>query len=133
MRHRIVGKKLGRDDDHRKALLRNLAGQVIDKEEAETTLAKAKYLRPYLERLITRAIKASKADDSVVKYNAVKYLKGKIYPQDSVKKLFDSILPRFMNVPGGYTKVTRTRNRDGDGALMARIEFSKEAGKKSAK
>jgi len=116
MRHRVVTKKLNRDASHRKALLRNLSDSLLVKGKVETTLAKAKYVRPYVERLITTAIKNNN-------FNAMKAVKNKLYLESTVKKLFEDIALKLKNKNGGYTRIVRTRNRDGDNAEMARIEL----------
>lgn len=116
MRHRVVGKKLNRDMDHRKALLKNLAESLIKNSKIETTVAKAKFLRPYIERLVTRA---KKSQD----FNTVKYMRTKLITEDSIRMLIKDIAPKFNTRNGGYTRIKRTRNRAGDQAEMARIEF----------
>lgn len=115
MRHRVSGKKLNRDREHRTALLKNLSESLIMHDGIKTTLAKAKYLRPYVERLITKA----KTQD----YQAVRYLKSRLYSDLAVRKLITQIAPANKNRPGGYTRITKTGNRGGDNAQMARIEL----------
>lgn len=116
MRHRVVTKKLNRDAPHRKALLRNMASSMILNDKIDTTLAKAKYLRPYIERLITKA-KANKD------HTAIAYAQNKLFSEDAVRKLFSDISVRFATRNGGYTRIVRTGNRAGDNGLTARIEF----------
>jgi large subunit ribosomal protein L17 len=123
MRHRVVKKTLGRDGDHRKSLLSNLYSELIDKEKINTTLAKAKFLKPKIERLITKAIKAHKSEDKILKFNIVKSLKQDIRSEEVIRKLIDNIAPKFSNRKGGYTKIIKTGNRDGDNSLTARIEL----------
>jgi large subunit ribosomal protein L17 len=128
MRHNVKTKRLSRDSEHKKALKRNLAAQLILHEELETTHTKAKYLRPYIERLITRA--KNKSGSALEKFNTVKYLRGKLYSEEAIKKLVDELGTRYKNRAGGYTRIVKTRNRDGDKALMSRIELVKERKKK---
>lgn len=116
MRHRVVGKKLGRDTSHRKALLKNLSGSLIMNESITTTLAKAKYLRPYVEKLITGA----KNSES---FSSRRLIMANLNDKDASRKLFSDLAVRFAKRPGGYTRITQVGNRDGDNAKMARIEF----------
>lgn len=121
MRHGIAGRKLGRTSSHRKALFANLATQLLEHEQIQTTLPKAKDLRRVVEPLISKARKGTLAARrdvaSVLKSEAV------------VKKLFDEIAPRFKDTPGGYTRVLKLGNRLGDNAEMAIIELTE--GKKA--
>jgi large subunit ribosomal protein L17 len=133
MRHRVVRKKLGSDGEHQKSMLNNLSTSLIMHEKVETTLAKAKLLRPHIERLITVAGKATVSKNKLKKFNAVKQLNTKVNSSDAIRKLLEDIATRFANTPGGYTRVIKTGFRDGDQAEMARIEFTKTATKKESK
>ncbi len=129
MRHRVQGKKLGRDSAQRKALLRNLVTSFLEKERIRTTLAKAKATRPVAEKMITLAKKNSLHS----RRQALRY----IYKREVVKKLFDDIGPRFSERPGGYTRIVKIGPRAGDGAEMALLElvgteFKKKVKKKTA-
>lgn len=95
--------------------MKNLAGSLIRHEAIETTLAKAKELRRVAEKLITIGKKAS----IPARRQAFDLLRDR----DLVKKLFDDLAPRFQERNGGYTRIVRTRNRPGDGAVMAMIEY----------
>jgi large subunit ribosomal protein L17 len=120
--------------DHRKALLLNLSKELIKNEKIETTLVKAKYLQSHIEKLITKAKEASQTNDKVRSYNIVKLLKAELRSDEQIKKLLSEIAPRYAGINGGYTKIVRTRYRDGDKALMARMELTKKAEvKKGAK
>lgn len=99
-------------------------------EKIETTLAKAKALRPYIEKLVSFAGKV-KPGDKIDKFNTVKKLSTKLHAQEATKKLVEDIAGRFVNVPGGYTRIVKIGNRAGDRAEMARIEFTKSAEKKA--
>ena len=115
MRHGKSGKKLSRSVSHRRALLRNMASSIILHERAETTLIKAKTLRPLIEKLITMA----RTDTLHTRRQAYSYLLDK----SAVHKLFAEVAPRFKERNGGYTRVVRTGFRHGDAAQMAVIEF----------
>lgn len=115
MRHRMGGRQLGRNSSHRKALFRTLVTSVLDKERIETTIAKAKEIRPMVERMIT----FGKRGDLAARRIAAAFISR----NDVVKKLFDTIAPRFKDRNGGYTRIIRTRTRIGDGAEMALIEL----------
>ena len=123
MRHRVVKKKLNRDKDHREALISNLSAQIIEKEKVNTTLAKAKYIRPKVEKMITKALKAHDSEDKIFKFNTVKELRKDIKSESAIKKLINEIAPKFSGRKGGYTKIVKTGNREGDNALTARIEI----------
>lgn len=116
MRHLKGGFKLGRKPEHRKALLRNLAASVIEKNRIETTLAKAKAIKPIVEKMVTLGKSGSLAD----KRRALAYL----YKRKTVQTLFDEVAPRFMDRSGGYTRIIKTDFRKGDGAEMAILEFT---------
>ena len=115
MRHRIAHRKLGRTTEHRVALLRNLADSLISHERIRTTEVKAKELRPFVEKLVT----LGKRDSLHARRRALAILPKKA----TVKKLFGEISPRFSSRHGGYTRILKLGPRQGDGALMAFIEF----------
>ena len=118
MRHHNVNKKFGRETNERRALMRSLAISLVNKERIETTEAKAKSLRRYVEKLVTKA----KVDSIATRRN----LNSKLGSGGDIatKKLVNDLAKRFMDRPGGYTRITKTRNRtNSDGAAMAMIEF----------
>lgn len=115
MRHRVKGRKLGRNAAQRKALMRNLAISLILHERVRTTEAKAKELRPYVEKLIS----LSREDSQHGRNLATQRLSD----DRAVEKLFDVLGPRFEDQPGGYTRIYKLGNRRGDNAEMAMIEF----------
>jgi len=117
MRHRVAHRKLGRITPHRKALLRNLATALFERERIRTTLAKAKEVRPFAEKLITLA----RRDEN--RLHARRLAARDIHDPQVVKKLFDSIGTRFATRPGGYTRILRLGPRRGDGTEMAFIEL----------
>ena len=126
MRHRVKKKTLKRDGAHRKALLRNLSTNLIINESIITTVSKAKYLRPYVEKLIT---KAKKGND----FNTIKHMKEVLYKEEAVRKIVDDLGPRFKKRKGGYTRIVKIGNRSGDNAPMAIIEFVEKPKKKVEK
>lgn len=115
MRHRVAHRKLGRTSEHRLSLLRNLAASLIQHERVRTTEAKAKELRPFVEKLVT----LGKRDSLHARRQALSILPHK----DVVRRLFGEISPRFSERPGGYTRILKLGPRRGDGAPMAFIEF----------
>ncbi|MCF0177081.1 MAG: 50S ribosomal protein L17 [Bacteroidales bacterium] len=115
MRHNKVINHLGRKSGHRKALLSNMACALIEHKHIETTLAKAKALKVYVEPLITK----SKEDSTHSRRVVFSYLKQK----EAVTELFRNIAPKVANRPGGYTRIVKTGFRLGDAADMAIIEL----------
>jgi large subunit ribosomal protein L17 len=124
MRHRLAHRKLQRDTQHRMALLRNQAEALLRHERIETTMPKAKELRPFVERLITVAKRGVKAAEPKGKTLHARRLVWRDVPNDDVvTKLFDELVPRFMERPGGYTRILRLGHRRGDGGEIAQIEL----------
>ena len=124
MRHRKAHRKLGRVADHRIAMFRNQAHALIKYEHIETTVPRAKELRPFVERLITIAKRGNAAGDGNGKVLNARRLVGRHLPdQDVVRKLFDTIAPRFAGRPGGYTRIIRLGYRRGDSAEVAQLEL----------
>ena len=115
MRHNKAINHLGRKSGHRKALLANMACSLIEHKRIETTVAKAKALKMYVEPLITK----SKDDSTHSRRTVFSYLKNK----EAVNELFRTVAPKIADRPGGYTRVLKTGFRQGDGADMALIEL----------
>ena len=115
MRHRRAGWKLGRNTEHRRALLRNLATSLIVEERIETTLTKAKAMRPHVEKMIT----LGKLGTVHARRQALSYL----MTPESVDRLFSVVAKRYGDRNGGYTRITRSYVRQGDAAEMAYIEL----------
>ena len=115
MRHRNSGRKLNRTSSHRKAMFANMAAALIKHEQIVTTLPKAKELRPIVEKLVTLA----KRGDLHARRLAI----AEIRDIGMVKKLFDTIGPRYKARAGGYTRVLKAGFRHGDSAPVAVIEF----------
>jgi large subunit ribosomal protein L17 len=120
MRHRVGQRKLGRVTEHRIAMLRNQAEALIRHEHIETTLPKAKELRPFVERIITIAKRGLAGNTTL---HARRLVLRDIQNRDVVGKLFDTIAPRFAARPGGYTRILRVGYRRGDSAEVAQIEL----------
>src|SRR5215472_9504388 len=115
MRHREAGWKLGRNTSHRRALLRNLVTSLIIEERIETTIPKAKAMRPNVEKMIT----LGKRGDLAARRQAASYL----MTREAVDKLFDTIGPRFGDRNGGYLRIVRAGWQKGDGADKAFVEL----------
>ena len=115
MRHNKAINHLGRKSGHRKAMLANMATSLILNKRIETTVAKAKALKMYVEPLITK----SKEDSTHSRRVVFSYLKNK----EAVTELFRTVAPKIADRPGGYTRVLKTGFRQGDGADMALIEL----------
>jgi large subunit ribosomal protein L17 len=115
MRHRVAGRKLQRTTAHRNALFRNMAAALIKHEQITTTLAKAKELRPYVEKLVTLAKKGGLSNRRLAH--------ARLMDETQLVKLFDTIAPRYAERSGGYTRVVKAGIRASDAAAMAIIEF----------
>ncbi|GMU25504.1 50S ribosomal protein L17 [Patescibacteria group bacterium] len=117
MRHRRNQTTLDRKADARKALLRGLATSVILYENVNTTLAKAKAVRPFVERLITTGRKKS--------LHARRQLMKELTVESAVNKILEELGPRYATRPGGYTRIIKLGNRKGDNAEIAQIQLVK--------
>ena len=115
MRHRVKGRRLKRTSEQKLALIRSLAQALIERGAIETTEARAKELRPFVEKLITKAKSGTLHD---------RRLAGRHVQKREVNdKLFTEIGPKFASRAGGYTRILKVGHRKGDGAEMARIEL----------
>jgi large subunit ribosomal protein L17 len=114
MRHHNANRKFGLPADQRKALMRSLARNLVVREKIETTEAKAKELRPFVEKLVTR----SKTNSLATK----RFLVTQV-GQDGAKKLVETIGPKFKARNGGYVRISKLPRRVSDGSKMAHIEF----------
>ncbi|MCC2690393.1 MAG: ribosomal protein [Rhizobiaceae bacterium] len=115
MRHGFAGRRLGRSVSHRKSMFANLAASLIEHEQILTTLPKAKDLRPIVEKLVT----LGKRGDLHARRQAI----ASIGSEPLVKRLFDTIAPRYADRHGGYLRIMKAGFRKGDNAAMAVIEF----------
>ena len=115
MRHRVGHRKLQRTSSHRAALFRNMAAALIKHEQITTTTAKAKELRPYVEKLVTLAKKGGLSNRRLAQ--------GRLMDDAQLAKLFDTLAPRYADRSGGYCRVVKAGIRMSDAASMAIIEF----------
>jgi large subunit ribosomal protein L17 len=115
MRHRVGGRKLQRTSSHRAALFRNMAAALIKHEQITTTTAKAKELRPYVEKLVTLAKKGGLSNRRIAH--------ARIMDEAQERKLFEVLGPRYAGRNGGYTRVIKAGIRMSDAASIAIIEF----------
>ena len=115
MRHRVGGRKLQRTSSHRTALFRNQAAALIKHEQITTTLAKAKELRPYVEKLVTLAKKGGLSNRRLAH--------ARLMDDTQLVKLFDVLAARYADRKGGYTRVIKAGIRASDASPMAIIEF----------
>src|SRR4249920_2972297 len=114
MRHRVAHRKLGRVTEHRIAMLRNQASALIEHERIQTTVARAKELRPFVERIISVAKRSLKAAEGGAHgVTARRAVARDLADRQVVQKLFDTIAPRFAERPGGYTRMLRLGHRRG--------------------
>ncbi len=120
MKHNVAGKRLGRNTAHRAALRKNFTVSVIKHERVITTLAKAKALRPFVEKMITLA----RSSDQKTKLHRIRRAVSFLQDKDAVRKLFEVIGPRFANRAGGYTRIMRMADyRIGDGGTKVVFEL----------
>jgi len=122
MRHRVMGKKLGRSRDERTALRRILIKQLFEHDRIRTTRAKAQAIRSQAERLITLAKNGNQAGGTDMVY-ARRLAAARLSDPVAVRRLFDDIAPRFTNRPGGYTRMTHLGIRQGDSSEMVMLEL----------
>ncbi len=125
MRHRVLSKRMGTDSDHAKANYRNLAKALIKNGKIKTTLAKAKNLRRFVEKLVTLGKKGT--------LHARRLAVARLDDKKAVRKLFDEIAPKYKDRPGGYTRIVKAGFRAGDAAPMAYIMFVEEEIEKTSK
>lgn len=124
-RHGYNGRKFGRERDQRRALIKSLAESLIVNESIETTLPKAKEIRPYVEKLITKAKKGDLASRRAVI--------ASVMTVESAHKLVDDIAPKLSGRNSGYLRITRTKLRRGDNAQLARVSFVDDLSKAAPK
>ena len=133
MRNQKVGRRLGRNSSHRKAMFSNMATSLLKHGRIETTEAKAKELRRFVEPAINWGVsvaevyakgpKKQSAEERSQIVHAMRMARRTIKDTDTLRKLFSEIAPGFVGRNGGYTRVLKTRNRVGDAAPMAFIEL----------
>jgi len=115
MRHKHGYRRLNRTSSHRKALLKNMAIALIEREKIETTVPKAKELQRYIERLVTTSRNAD--------FNTHRTVFSALQSKEATQKLINEIAPKYVDRNGGYTSIVKTRIRRGDATLMAFISF----------
>jgi large subunit ribosomal protein L17 len=115
MRHKHGYRKLNRTSSHRKALLKNLAIALIEREKIETTVPKAKELKRYIEKLVTTSRNAD--------FNTHRLVFADLQSKEATKKIINEIAPKYVDRNGGYTSIIKTRIRKGDATPMAYISF----------
>jgi large subunit ribosomal protein L17 len=115
MRHRVKGRRLKRTSEQKRALMRGLAQALIERGAIETTEARAKELRPFVEKLITKARNGT--------LHSRRLAARHVQKREINDKLFTEIGPKFASRAGGYTRILKVGHRKGDGAEMARIEL----------
>src|ERR1043166_6566316 len=131
MRHRDSGRKLGRNAPHRDAMFRNMVTSLIDHGRIPTTEPKAKELRRFVEKTITRSIGVHELvakpvdqrskDEQAKVVHALRMAARLVRTREALTKLFTEVAPRFKDRPGGYTRIMKIAPRPGDGAPMAII------------
>ncbi len=125
MRHRKAGRKFGRNSSNRLAMFRNQVTSLLEYERIETTIPRAKEVRSIAERLITLGKRGG--------LHAIRQVERIVRKKPVITKLFTEIAPRFLERPGGYTRIVRTRRRLGDGASMGFLEILPPPGGRPAK
>jgi large subunit ribosomal protein L17 len=118
MRHKISGRKLGRNSSHRKAMMRNMVTSLLDHEKITTTDARAKELRKIAEKMITLGKRGT--------LHARRQVMQVVMDKDVVGKLFKRLAPRYADRPGGYTRIIKLGFRQGDNAALSLIELVEE-------
>lgn len=125
MRHRVAGRSLGRNSNQRRSLFRGLLRSLILKEALVTSVAKAKAIKPQIDKLVSQA----KGGNLAARRRALAVLPDK----DAISKLFKELLPRLSSRSSGYTRIRRVGRRQGDNAQLARIEFVSQEAKDDQK
>jgi large subunit ribosomal protein L17 len=125
MRHRVHRQSLGVTKEHRAAMLANLAVALITHGRIKTTITKAKALRPFVEKLVTKAKRAAEKTEKKDKIHLRRLAQADLRDHSAIAMLFDDKVSEFTNRPGGYTRIYKLGPRIGDAASMALIEFVK--------
>jgi large subunit ribosomal protein L17 len=127
MRHRNAGRTLGRTSTHRLALFRNLTRALFEHGRITTTLAKAKEVRPFVEKLITLAKRGIKSGDNFKSLHARRLALQRLHDRETIAVLFRDIAPRYLDREGGYTRIIKLHKRRlGDAGFTALLELLKE-------
>lgn len=123
MRHKVAGKRLGRNTNQRKMLRRNLINQLFQHERIRTTDAKAQAIRAEAEKMITMAKRALAHEDKNRAVHARRLLFARLRNKETVAKVFNELAPRYEERPGGYTRIYKLGFRQGDAAKMVLLEL----------
>ena len=123
MRHKVAGKRLSRHKGARTALRRNLIKQLFEHERIRTTRAKAEAVRGQAEKMITLAKRGNASEDPAKIVHARRLAASRLSDAEAVKKLFDDIAPRYVDRPGGYTRMLKLGPRSSDSAEMVILEL----------
>lgn len=126
MRHRVKGRRLNRSVGHRNAMRRNLISELFRHERIRTTRAKAAAVRGAAEKLITLAKRGNAVEEASQSVHARRLAAARLNDPEIVKKLFDDIAPRYVDRPGGYTRMIKIGPRVGDAAEMVLLELVEE-------
>lgn len=125
MRHRVHRQSLGVTREHRAAMLANMSTSLITHGRIKTTITKAKALRPFIEKIVTKAKKAAAKTEPKDKLHLRRLAMADVRDETAISLLFDEKVSEFENRPGGYTRIYKLGPRQGDAAEMALIEFVK--------
>lgn len=125
MRHRVKNNELSRNTGHRRALNKFMATSFVEKGYLTTTLPKAKFIQPFIEKAVTKA-----KENNI---NSVRFLKASLNTRLSIDMMLQTIAPKFAERKGGYTRIIKLGNRVGDNASLARIEWVEKMETKKAK
>ncbi len=123
MRHRMKRHRINRPKDHRVALLRNQARELIEHGSIVTTIAKAKALKVFFDKLMSKAVKAAETDDKIRSMNLRRQINRHLNDRRLTNKFVDEIASKYVGRKGGYTRIIRIGYRRGDGAEMALIQL----------
>lgn len=123
MRHKIAGKRLSRHVGARNALRRTMVKQLFEHERIRTTRAKAEAIRGQAEKLITLAKRGNATEDSAKAVHVRRTVAARLADREIVTKLFEEIAPRYVDRPGGYTRMLKLGKRQGDSADMVLLEL----------
>jgi large subunit ribosomal protein L17 len=124
MRHRVKRHRINRPKDHRIALLRNQARELVEHGSIVTTVSKAKALKVFFDKLMSKAVKAAETDDKIKSMNTRRQINRHLNDRRLTNKFVDEIASRFVGRKGGYTRIIRIGYRRGDGAEMALIQLA---------
>ena len=123
MRHRVKRHRINRPKDHRLALLRNQARELVEHGSIVTTIAKAKALKVFFDKLMSKAVKAASTDDKIKSMNLRRQINRHLHDRRLTNKFVDEIASKYAGRGGGFTRIVRIGYRRGDGAEVALIQL----------